>query len=95
MKPYRLRDAPAVNVNEGKKITSPPKAHVFRHSVTEGEELYDAAREGHAPDREVGNGAPKEAGQNRGEDHIQVPDHPPAIPWPPAPGVTRMPMKLK
>ncbi len=93
-RPFRVNPTTATNVNAGQKVTSPPKAEVFRHAVTEGEELYEAAVEENAPDREVGPGAPKEAGQSRGEGHLQKPDHPPAIPWPKV-TVAHMPMRLK
>jgi hypothetical protein len=94
--PFRIHPTNATNVNAGTHLRSPSKAEVFEHATSEGESLYEAAVEENAPDREVGPGPAREAGTNRGEDHLQVPDHPPAIPWPqPALGVTRSPMKLK
>jgi hypothetical protein len=93
--PYKLVPTPTQSVNAGTQLRSPAKAEVFRHAITEGETLYEAATEQTAPDHEIGTGAPKEAGTNRGEDHVQQPSYPPAIPWPAAPGVARSPMKLK
>lgn len=93
--PFRITLTDPTNVNAGQHITSPSKASVFKHAVSEGESLYEAAVESNAPDHEVGAGPAKEAGQSRGEDHLQEPDHPPAIPWPPAMGVSHNPMKLK